>query len=502
MTRDSGLIDPCGGRLLDLRPAGAELDRARAAAARAPRLTLSAAAVGDFELLATGALSPLAGFMGQRDLARVLAEHRLADGTPWPVPIVLEVPGEFRVPAGGDVALADAEGVLLGLIERAEVYAGPGGRPCLGGSLTALRLPVHHDFRGLRRAPAELRSALQQRGWSSAIAMFAAEPFDCVEEEAVRRALGAADGVVILRRARSATAGDRDQFVRIRCLLAGARPLDPSRVLVQLVPAGTELGADLTELDAILARNLGCRALLVGTGRAGTAACGLELRERPRVANPWGGDRSAAFQALRDHGTPLPEGIVRPDVAALYAELYPPRRRQGLTIWLTGLSQSGKSTISGILAAFLLERGRASTVLDGDVVRLNLSKGLGFSREDRDVNVRRIAFVAAEITRHGGTCIVAAISPYRAVRAECRARIGNYLEVYVNAPLAVCEARDQKGQYQKARAGAIQGFTGVDDPYEPPDADFVECRTDRERPEESAAKILARVEDLGYIGPP
>jgi adenylyl-sulfate kinase len=171
-------------------------------------------------------------------------------------------------------------------------------------------------------------------------------------------------------------------------------------------------------------------------------------------------------------------------------------------VWLTGLSQAGKSTIATILSRHLLDHGRASTLLDGDVVRTHLSKGLGFSREDRDTNIRRLGFVAGEITRHGGVALVAAISPYRAIRAENRARIGNYIEVFVNAPIATCESRDQKGQYAKARRGEIKGFTGVDDPYEPPqqgDGEVIECRTDRETPDQSAQRVFDRLVALGYV---
>src|SRR5262249_14054353 len=160
----------------------------------------------------------------------------------------------------------------------------------------------------------------------------------------------------------------------------------------------------------------------------------------------------------------------RPEVAAILAETYPPRHRQGVCIWLTGLSGAGKSTTAEGLTVLLLGQGRHVTLLDGDVVRTHLSQGLGFSEADRDTNIRRMGFVAAEIVRQGGVAICAAVSPYRATRQDVRTLIGaeHFVEVFVDTPLAVCETRDTKGMYAKARRGEIREFTGIDDPYEPP----------------------------------
>lgn len=173
--------------------------------------------------------------------------------------------------------------------------------------------------------------------------------------------------------------------------------------------------------------------------------------------------------------------------------------QRGVTIWFTGLSGAGKSTIAQGLVATLQSQGHRVEVLDGDIVRQNLTKGLGFSKADRDENIRRIGFVAHLLTRNGVMVVVAAISPYAAVRAEVKENIGDFVEVYVNAPLATCEARDVKGLYQRARAGEIRGFTGIDDPYEPPTNPDVECCTDHESIEESVAKVLQALRDRGYL---
>lgn len=176
-----------------------------------------------------------------------------------------------------------------------------------------------------------------------------------------------------------------------------------------------------------------------------------------------------------------------------------PCEYKGFTVWFTGLSGAGKSTISDVLVEQFRKRGIKHEVLDGDVVRTNLSKGLGFSKEDRDTNIRRIGFVCHILTRNDVVAIAAAISPYRNIRDENRKMIGNFVEVYVSAPLEVCEERDVKGLYKKARAGEIKEFTGISDPYEEPLNPEVVCESHKETPQESAEKILAKLRDLGYI---
>ncbi len=175
------------------------------------------------------------------------------------------------------------------------------------------------------------------------------------------------------------------------------------------------------------------------------------------------------------------------------------RLPKGFTVWFTGLPSAGKSTLAEILARELRERGLGVEVLDGDVVRQHLCRGLGFSKEDRDENIRRIGFVCGLLTKHGATAIAAAISPYRAIRDEVRASIGNFVEVYVKASVEACMQRDVKGLYKKALAGEIKGFTGVDDPYEPPLKPELIIETETESPQESAARILRKLEQLGYV---
>jgi sulfate adenylyltransferase len=206
-------------------------------------------------------------------------------------------------------------------------------------------------------------------------------------------------------------------------------------------------------------------------------------------------------QDYLNNGRQRLEWFTRPEVAKILVETYPPRQRQGVCVWFTGLSGAGKSTTAEVLAVRLLEYGRQMTVPDGDVVRTHLSKGLRFSREARDTNIRRIGFVVAEIVRHGGIVICAAVSPYRATRNDVRHMVGSdhFVEVFVDTPLEVCEQRDVKGMYTKARRGEITGFTGVDDPYEPPHDPEITLKTVDSMPEANAGRIIDYLLSRGFL---
>ena len=202
-----------------------------------------------------------------------------------------------------------------------------------------------------------------------------------------------------------------------------------------------------------------------------------------------------------NRGRPLPDWFTRPEVADILAETHPPRHRQGVCVWFTGLSGSGKSTTAEVLTVLLMEHGRQITLLDGDVVRTNLSKGLGFSKDDRDTNILRIGYVASEVVRHGGVAICAAVSPYRAARDSVRNMVGsdNFLEIFVDTPLDVCEQRDAKGMYAKARRGEITGFTGIDDPYEAPVNPELRLNTVEFTAEQNVRSVLEHLAGRGFV---
>ncbi len=204
-----------------------------------------------------------------------------------------------------------------------------------------------------------------------------------------------------------------------------------------------------------------------------------------------------------NNGKELPDWFTRPEVAAILADSYPPRHKQGVCIWLTGLSGAGKSTTAAVLTVLLQQHGRQVTLLDGDVMRTHLSQELGFGKEDRNTNVRRMGYVAAEIVRHGGVAVCAAVSPYRDMRNYVRSIVGqdHYVEVFVDTPLEICEARDTKGLYQRARRGEIQEFTGIDDPYEPPQHPELRLETIEHSAEDNARKISDLLLDSGFLQP-
>lgn len=421
------------------------------------------------------------------------------------------------------------------------------GSRCLSGPLTVLELPRAPDFAALRLTPAATRARLQALGYSRVVAFQTRNPLHRVHEELTRRAAEAVGGALLIHPAVGLTRpGDVDHYSRVRIYQALVeRYYDPARTLLALIPLAMRMAGPREALwHALIRRNYGASHFIVGRDHAGP---GLDSQGRPfyhplaaqelvaRHAAELGvtmvpfdelvylpdedryveageappGARTASLsgtevrEAYLARGRPLPPWFTRPETAAILAETYPPRHRQGFVVWFTGLSGAGKSTIAETLVALLLERGRQTTLLDGDVVRTHLSKGLGFSREDRDANVLRIGFVAAEVARHGGAAVCAAVSPYRAARNEVRHMVGveRFVEVFVDTPLAVCEERDTKGLYAKARRGELRGFTGVDDPYEPPANPELRLATVDRTSEECARQIIALLEERGFVTP-
>ncbi|HEY0172553.1 MAG TPA: bifunctional sulfate adenylyltransferase/adenylylsulfate kinase [Pyrinomonadaceae bacterium] len=566
---EESLIGPYGGRLVSLLVPEEEREDLRARAAALPRLQLTPRSVCDLELLATGAFSPLGGFMGRGDYERVLEEMRLASGALFPVPVTLPVAEDAQVRAGEEVALADQHNNLLAVMRVEEVFAREGGREAalvcgtddprhplvaemngwgrlyVAGRPRVLELPRYYDFRRLRMTPAEVRGELSALGRRNVVAFQTRNPLHRAHEELTRRAAETVDGALLLHPVVGMTKpGDIDHFTRVRSYkVLAERYYDPSRMLLALLPLAMRMAGPREALwHAVIRRNYGANHLIVGRDHASP---GLDSQGRPfygpydaqeLVARheaetgvrpvPFNelvylpeedryeeatripeGRRTASISGtqVRDEylrrGRQLPRWFTRPEVASILAEAHPPRHRQGFCLWFTGLSGAGKSTTADILAVKLLEHGRQVTVLDGDVVRTHLSKGLGFSKEDRDTNVRRIGFVASEVARHGGGVICAAVSPYRATRNECRGMFapGHFVEVFVDTPLEVCEGRDTKGMYKQAREGKIKNFTGIDDPYEPPLNPELVIDTVGRSAEENAELILAHLTAEGFL---
>ncbi|HSY52022.1 MAG TPA: bifunctional sulfate adenylyltransferase/adenylylsulfate kinase [Thermoanaerobaculia bacterium] len=418
------------------------------------------------------------------------------------------------------------------------------GRFNISGRLRVLALPTPPDFRELRRTPAEVRAALEQLGRENVVAFQTRNPMHRAHEELTRRAIDAVDGSLLLHPVVGLTKpGDVDHYTRVRTYKATERHFPRERVLLSLLPLAMRMAGPREALwHAIIRRNYGASHFIVGRDHAspGVDSAGMpfygpydaqdlvakhgaeigvrmlpfhelvylveEDRYEEASSVPAGAStRSISGTQVRDvylaAGVPLPSWFTSPEVAAILGESHPPRHRQGVCVWFTGLSGAGKSTTAELLVALLIEHGRQSTLLDGDVVRTHLSKGLGFSKEDRDANILRIGFVASEVVRHGGIAVCAAVSPYRAARDSVREMVGagRFIEVHVATPLDVCESRDVKGMYAQARRGVIKNFTGIDDPYEAPEAPEIVLDATSVSAEENARRIVDVLRERGFV---
>lgn len=491
--------------------------------AELPAWTLSEHQLADLELLLSGAFAPLAGFLRAADAASVWERGTLGDGTPWPIPVTLDVPESAVAPGADRLTLRDPEGTPLAVLRIAERVPGlppqpersgaaersagpPPGQVRLAGPVTACRAPEHGPFRRLRRPPAEVRAAL---GAGPVLAFATRSPLNGRQIGQLRHFADQLGARLLLL---PLVAGVAEVVSRpealVRSVRAAARHLPRGTLLVPvpLAPRGLPPERELAARAAVAAAH-GATHLLADvpgssqrdTGPDTPAADGAAAPIPVLAPGEWAYDRTAEvwrplgliepgaeradmavgeLEDLLDRGGDLPAWFTPPSVADELLRARPPRRRRGLVVFFTGLSGSGKSTIARALRDALSERGdRTVSLLDGDLVRQLLSRDLTFSRADRDRNIARIGYVAAEVARHGGVAICAPIAPYAGARARAREMAldaGDFLMIHVATPADVCEARDRKGLYAKARAGLIGHFTGVTDPYEEPrDADLV-----------------------------
>jgi sulfate adenylyltransferase len=419
------------------------------------------------------------------------------------------------------------------------------GKVYVSGPLKVLSIPHNFDFQELRLTPMQVRERLSQMGNEKVVAFQTRNPMHRIHEELTKRAAEAVSGSLLIHPVVGMTKpGDVDHYTRVRSYRALVdHYYDRNRTLLSLLPLAMRMAGPREAIwHAIIRRNYGATHFIIGRDHAGPGIDShgkpfygpydaqillekhsdelgvqpIEFKELVYLADldryeeqdkvPEGAKvlKISGTQVRDDFltkGISLPEWFTRQETAEILQQMYPPRHKQGFCIWFTGLSGSGKSTTAEVLTTLILEHGRQITVLDGDVVRTHLSKGLGFSKEDRDTNILRIGFVAGEITRHGGCVICAAISPYRSARNEVRKMVGSnhFIEVFVDTPLSVCEQRDKKGLYDRAKRGLITGFTGVDDPYEPPVDPEVTLDTVNQTAEENARLIVAFLEEHGFL---
>jgi sulfate adenylyltransferase len=490
----------------------------------APAYTPRPYELADLELLINGAYAPLTGFMNRADLASISRRGRLADGTPWPVPVTLHVPTSVAEeldpgePLRRALVLTDTEGAPMALLDATDVWPVREGLSGVGGPIRRIGDGGHGPFQRLRRLPDEVRGLLPP---GRVLGVIADRPLHRPQLAQIAHAARtlAAHLLILIPISEPGPDGLPPE-VLVRSVFAARDRMPPATlVAVPMAKRGDEIRDAL--LRARVAAAFGVTHLL-STGEM-LSGGGLRVLVPRELAYDnrdgqwrWRDDipprnRRLALSAeeiedLLDRGFPLPEWHTPPAVAKELARARPPRRHRGVVVFFTGLSGSGKSTIARGLSDALRESGdRTVTLLDGDVVRRELSAGLGFSRTDRDLNVRRIGWVAAEVARHRGMALCCPIAPYARARAGARqmavAAGAGFLLVHVATPIEVCEQRDRKGLYARARAGLLTGMTGIDDPYEEPtDADLV-LDTSALTVDEAVQAVLVHLTDTGWVEP-
>ncbi len=419
------------------------------------------------------------------------------------------------------------------------------GNTYIGGKLKGIRPLTHYDYKQLRDTPTELRAKFEKWGWKKIVAFQTRNPMHRAHQELTFRAAQEAEANLIIQPVVGMTKpGDIDHHSRVRCYQHIIKQYPAQTTTLSLLPLAMRMGGPREAVwHAIIRKNYGCTHFIVGRDHAGPGKNSqgedfygpYEAQEMVTKYQDELGIQMVPFQMMvyvenkaeyhpitevdkdesvlnisgtefrrrLQEGLDIPEWFSYSEVVAELRKTHPPKHKQGFVIFLTGLSGAGKSTIANaLLVKFLEMGGRKVTLLDGDVVRENLSDELGFTKADRDKNIKRIAFVAKEIAKNGGIAICAPIAPYAKARNNARKEIkssGGFLEIYVSTPLEVCEARDPKGLYAKARAGRIEGFTGVSDPYETPESPDLAIDTQDTSAEEAAQRIILKLEKEGLI---
>lgn len=415
----------------------------------------------------------------------------------------------------------------------------------IGGTVLGIALPHHYDFRYLRYTPADLHEIFKQRGWTKVVAFQTRNPMHRAHQELTLRAMQQLDAKLLIHPVVGMTKpGDIEYYTRVRCYEHVLKTYEEDTAFLSLLPLAMRMAGPREAVwHAIIRKNYGCTHFIVGRDHAGPgknqagedfyhpyAAQHLAIKHQQEIgieivpflemaysqkqakyfsSDQFPGDEAPAaisgteLRKRLHSNLDIPEWFSYPEVIRELRKVHPPRHQQGVTIFLTGLPSSGKSTIANALSLKLREMlDRPITLLDGDIIRTHLSKGLGFSEEDRETNVTRVGFVATEITRHGGIAICALVSPFARARNKVREmieQVGGFIEIHVSTPLATCEERDRKGLYKKARLGQVAQFTGISDPYEEPTAAEIKIDTTLGEPEDIVEVVIKQIQALGYI---
>lgn len=608
------LITPYGGELKELLLTGAEAEELRKEAHNLPPIVLTGERqMPDLELLVTGGLSPLGGFMHSEDYRAVVEDERLANGQLWPIPIILDV--EYDTAAnlkiGGRYGIRQGEGNCLGVITVEDIYKPdkrkearavygtddpeihPGVNYLLhktnpiyvGGPVQVFQLPRHYTYEQYRLTPQQVREEIKRRRFNKVVAFQTRNPTHRAHFEIMRWAMEITNACLLFHPTVGPTKGDDvESNARMPIYIAVAQMFpDPNKVILAILPKAMRFACPREALwDAIIRRNYGATHLVVGRDHAGTnnfyppflaqqtakqyqEELGIQIVEAPEMVYveeegkyvPVSEARDKGYTPLNISGTALREMIRRneevpswftfPEVIQILRRTMTPRtevsqlinqlteileregtisplvqkildgptcepqpnNQRGFILWLTGLSGSGKTTIAKIVEKKLLEiqlthdSQRPVTVLDGDLLRHTLSKGLGFSREDRDENVLRVAYLAVQVAGANEAVLCPLVSPYRQTRDKARAmaeKLGvGFIEILVTAPFYVLVERDVKGLYQKALGGEIKNFTGVDSPYEQPENPELTIDTTQMDEEQAAELIINYLMEEGYL---
>ena len=415
----------------------------------------------------------------------------------------------------------------------------------IGGNLKCIDFPHHYDYKNLRHSPKELKKKFQEMGWEKIVAFQTRNPLHRAHVEMTLKAIKELDANLLIHPVVGMTKpGDVDHYTRVRCYNHVLDKYPDNSAILSLLPLAMRMGGPREALlHAIIRKNYGCTHLIVGRDHAGPGndkngklfygpydaqniiekykdEIGIQMvpfkflvylpdqdSYKPIDEVPDGVNyKTISGSELRKHldeGTNIPEWFTYKEVAKELQRSNPPKEERGFTIFFTGLSGSGKSTLANGLMVKLLENGnRPVTLLDGDIVRTHLSSELGFSKEHRSLNVRRIGFVASEITKNKGIAICAPIAPYKKDRRSNRdliSKLGGYIEVHVSTSIEKCEERDAKGLYKLAREGVIKEFTGISDPYEAPENADIIIDSSGIKPEKLVDKIYNQIHDLGYL---
>jgi len=536
--------------------------------------TLTNRQICDLELILNGGFAPLEGFLNKEDYENVLKNKRLENGSLWPIPVTLDVTEKFADNIGNEeeIILKDKEGFSIAILTVADIWipdferesilvygtndplhpavnylVNKSNKVYIGGKVSSLNSPIHHDYSSLRHTPFQLKQIFKNKSWNKIIAFQTRNPLHKAHIEMTKKAIKKIDAKLLIHPTVGLTKpGDVDHFTRVRCYKHALKMYQDNTTQLSLIPLAMRMGGPREALwHALIRKNYGCTHFIVGRDHAGP---GLDSNGKPfyqpleaqeliikheseiglkmipfnfmvyvpkkrtylsidkvKKDEKYESLSGTDLRNILDKGKPIPEWFTYKEIADELKLTRPPLHMRGFTIFFTGLSGSGKSTLANGLVIKLMEKSRRPvSLLDGDIVRTNLSSELGFSKEHRSLNVKRIGYVASEITKNGGIAICAPIAPYKSDRDYNRDLIsdfGGYVEIYVNTPLEECEARDAKGLYKKAREGIIPEFTGISDPYEVPKNPEIVINSSNIDPKVLVDEIFSKIEDMGFIKP-